>query len=246
MPLLDAPLQYMDQSCPCEGHYYLPGDHQPQDHAGPLPVVLVTPAWDGVVQEVHDKARKLAGSGYIAMVVDVYGEGRTLDDMSEMEGAAGPLMADRSALLRRMKAALAAAKTIPGADTDRIAAMGYCFGGLCVLDLARGGGTELKAAVSFHGALMAPEPASGEQVQAKLLVLHGSDDPMVPAEQVLAFKQEMNAQGVDWQLVEYSNTVHAFTRADANMPEIGAVYNESADRRSWQAMLNFLDDALAT
>ena len=239
MPKTDASLEYQDGDLRCAGHYYAP------PLSGELlPVVLVTPAWDGVVEEVHDKARKLAASGYIAMVVDVYGEGTTLSDMSEMEGAAGPLMADRAKLIQRMQAAVEAAKTIPNADPTRIGAMGYCFGGLCVLDLARGGGDDVKAVVTFHGALMAPDPAPGKPINAKVLVLHGEDDPMVPPEQVEGFKQEMNDAGVDWQLVAYSGTVHAFTRPDANLPEIGAVYNELADQRSWQAMLNFFGETL--
>ena len=240
MAIIDASLAYQDDGLRCVGHYY-----SPADTGGPLPVVLVTPAWDGVVQEVHDKARRLAEAGYVAMVVDVYGEGTTLSDMSEMDAVVGPLMTDRRVLIQRMQAAVAAAKTIPGVDTSRIGAMGYCFGGLCVLDLARGGGDDVKAVVTFHGALMAPDPAPGNPVSARVLVLHGEDDPMVPPEQVSAFKAEMNAQGVDWQLVAYSGTVHAFTRPDANLPEIGAVYNEVADRRSWQAMLNFFEETLS-
>ena len=173
-----------------------------------------------------------------------YCDDKTLAGMSQLGAAIEPFMGDRRRLVKRMQAAVAAAKTIPGADAQRVAAMGYCFGGLCVLDLARGGGDDVKAVVAFHGALLPPGPPIENDINASVLLLHGNDDPMVPPEQVEAFKQEMTSKGVDWQLVAYGNTVHAFTRPDANSPEIGAVYNASADRRSWQAMLNFLEEVL--
>ncbi len=236
MAVSGTDLDYYDGELLCKGTYYR------QESRTPAPVVLVTPAWDGVIQEVHDKAERLAAEGYIALVVDVYGEGKTLTDMAEMMPTVQPFMEDRKLLARRMQAAVAAAKTIPDADTANIAAMGYCFGGLCVLDLARGGGTDIAGVISFHGALMAPDPTMGEAINAKVLVLHGEDDPLVPLEQVAAFKEEMNSAGVDWQLHAYGNTVHAFTRTGANDPAFGAVYSESADRRSWNAMLSFLQE----
>jgi dienelactone hydrolase len=175
----------------------------------------------------------------------VYGGGKTFTDITtELDEALGPYMADRGLLLRRMEAGLAAAKTIPNADESRIASMGYCFGGMCVLDLARSGSKELKAAVSFHGALAPNGLDAPESLDTKLLVLHGHDDPMIPPEHVAAFMAEMTERKADWQFVSYSGTVHAFTRPDANMPEIGAMYNASTDRRSWQAMLNFFAEVL--
>ncbi len=229
-------LAYFDGEVRCVGTVYR------QESREPAPIVLVTPAWDGVVQEVHDKASRLATEGYIAMVVDVYGEGKTLSDMADMMPTVEPFMADRWVLARRMQAAVAAAKTIPDAETGNIAAMGYCFGGLCVLDLARAGGSDIAGVISFHGALMPPEPAFGESISAKVLVLHGEDDPLVPPDQVADFKNEMNNAGVDWQIHAYGGTVHAFTRNGANDPASGAVYSEAADRRSWRAMHNFLTE----
>jgi dienelactone hydrolase len=229
-------LDYYDGELLCKGTYYR------EESRTPLPIVLVTPAWDGVVEEVHEKARRLAEAGYIALVVDVYGGGKTLTDMAQMMPAVESFMVDRTVLVRRMQAAVAAAKTIPDADSSNIAAMGYCFGGLCVLDLARGGGDQVKGVISFHGALMAADPPIGEPIAARVLVLHGEDDPLVPPQQVEAFKQEMTAAGVDWQLHAYGGTVHAFTRTGANDPASGAVYSEAADRRSWLAMLNFLEE----
>lgn len=233
-------LDYYAGETLCKGEYF-----SPESSSGKLPVVLVCYAWDGLIDEVRDKARKLAESGYIAFAIDVYGGGKTYTDITtQLDEALGAYMADRGLLLERMQAALEAAKTIPNADVSRIASMGYCFGGMCVLDLARSGTADLKAAVSFHGALAPNGLDSPSSLNTKLLVLHGHDDPMIPQEHVAAFMTEMTEKKADWQFVSYSNTVHAFTRPDANMPEIGAMYNPSTDRRSWQAMLNFFAEVL--
>jgi dienelactone hydrolase len=227
-------LEYPAGDTLCKGVYFTP-----EEADGPLPVVIVCHAWDGLNDEVRDKSTRLAEAGYIAFAMDVYGGGKTLTDMADLEPTLTPYMVDRGMLLERMQGALAAAKTIPGADDSRIGAMGYCFGGLAVLDLARAGGEDLKAAVSFHGGLEGNTLDNPSTIDAKILVLHGEDDPLVPAEKVSAFKAEMTAKKADWQLVAYGHTVHAFTRPDANNPDFGAVYNAAADRRSWQAMLNF-------
>jgi len=140
-----------------------------------------------------------------------------------------------------MKAARAAAKQLSWVDASQCAAIGFCFGGLCVLDLARTG-SDLQGVVSFHGLLGAPGNTDGNVVKAKVLVLHGHDDPMVSVEQVIAFEQEMTRAGADWQLHCYGNTMHAFTNPLANDPKFGTVYQPDADRRSWQAMQNFLNE----
>lgn len=144
-------------------------------------------------------------------------------------------------LQRRMEAALAAVKLMPWTDGGRIAAIGFCFGGLCALDLARSG-ADIKGVVSFHGLLGAPEHTQNNRIKAKVLALHGHDDPMVPVEQVIAFEQEMTRAGADWQLHVYGNTMHAFTNPMANDPGFGTVYQKDADRRSWQSMKNFLEE----
>ena len=232
-------LEYTAGDTLCKGVYFTPARAD-----GLLPVVLVVHAWDGLNQEVRDKATKLADAGYIAFAVDVHGEGRVIEDIAELLPTLTPYLEDRSLLLERMQGALEAAKTIPGADPSRMGAMGYCFGGMAVLDLARAGGDKLKAAVTFHAGLEGNTLDNPKTLSTKILVLHGEDDPMVPPEVVAAFKEEMTAKKVDWQLHGYSQTVHAFTRPDANDPAFGAVYNPSADRRSWQAMLNFFDETL--
>ena len=223
----------------CKGVYYTP-----HNASTALPIVLICHAWDGLLQEVHDKAQKLAAHGYIAFAIDVYGNGKTETDFAQLEATLGPFMADRALLLSRMQAAIDAAKSIPGADVSRMGAMGYCFGGTAVLDLARAGGDDPKGVVSFHGGLQGNDLDHPGSMRASVLVLHGEDDPLVPPEQVADFKAEMNARQADWQLVSYSDTMHAFTRPEANNPDFGAVYNARTDRRSWQAMLNFFAEVL--
>lgn len=240
MTIVATNLDYFDGTTRCKGEYF-----SPENATGPLPVVLVCHAWDGLIDEVRDKATKLAESGYIAFAIDVYGEGKTFSNMAtQLDEALGPFMSDRAMLLGRMQAALKASRKIPGGDSERIAAMGYCFGGMCVLDLARAGGAQLKATVSFHGALGPNGLDTPAQIDSKILCLHGYDDPMIPPEQVNAFMTEMTQKKADWQFMSYSNTVHAFTRPDANLPEVGAVYNPLTDLRSWQAMLSFFEEVL--
>jgi len=232
-------IEYPAGDVTCRGEYFTPRNAE-----GPLPVVIVTHAWDGLNDEVRDKSHKLAHEGYIAFAMDVYGDGQTFEDMSQLEAVLGPYMADRSLLLGRMQAAADAALTIPGADTSRMGAMGYCFGGTAVLDLARGNVKGVRSVVSFHGGLAGNGLDNGDDISASVLVLHGEDDPLVPPEQVAEFKAEMSARNADWQLVAYGHTLHAFTRPEANNPDFGAVYNADADRRSWQSMLNFFAETL--
>jgi dienelactone hydrolase len=234
-----TPLNYSAGQTQCKGEYY-----KPDNAEGLLPVVLVCHAWDGLNDEVRSKATQLADHGYIAFAIDVHGEGKTITDMALLMPTLTPYFEDRAMLLERMQGAVAAAKTIPGADISRMGAMGYCFGGMAVLDLARAGGDDIKGVVTFHGSLNGHTLQSPQSLSTKMLVLHGDDDPLVPPEQVAAFKAEMNAKAVDWQIHAYSQTVHAFSRAAANDPGFGAVYNAAADRRSWQAMLNFFAEVL--
>ncbi|MEZ5571519.1 MAG: dienelactone hydrolase family protein [Halioglobus sp.] len=232
-------LDYYAGNTLCKGEYFTP-----ENASGTLPVVLVCHAWNGLTDEVRSKARALAEAGYIAFTIDVHGDGKVVTDIAQLRATLEPYFNDRALLLGRMQGALAAALSIPGADRSRIGAMGYCFGGMAVLDLARSGAQELKGVVTFHGSLNGNTLDNPTTLHAKILVLHGEDDPLVPAEQVAAFKAEMNAKQVDWQLHAYSHTVHAFTRPGANDPKFGAVYNAAADRRSWQSMLSFFAEVL--
>jgi dienelactone hydrolase len=207
--------------------------------SGRRPAVLINHTWAGRDEFVAEKARKLAGLGYVGFAVDMYGKGILGSGPEENARLMQPLMDDRAMLQKRMQAALYAVKLLPWVDDSKIAAIGFCFGGLCVLDLARTG-ADINGVVSFHGLLSAPGNTQGNAIKAKVLALHGHDDPLAPPEQVLAFEQEMTAAGADWQLHAYGHTMHAFTNPVANNPDSGMLYQPVADRRSWQAMQNFL------
>jgi dienelactone hydrolase len=212
--------------------------------SGRRPTVLINHTWAGRDDFVAEKAKKLAALGYVGFAVDMYGKGVLGTSPEQNMKLMQPFMLDRAMLQKRMEAALAAVKLMPWVDNSKIAAIGFCFGGLCSLDLARTG-ADIKGAVSFHGLLAAPDNLHGNAIKAKILALHGRDDPLVPVEQVLAFEQEMTDAGVDWQLHSYGHTMHGFTNPFANDPAFGAVYQSDADRRSWIAMQNFLMEIFA-
>ncbi|MDP3902487.1 MAG: dienelactone hydrolase family protein [Methylococcaceae bacterium] len=208
------------------------------------PAVLISHAWGGRDDFVAEKANKLAELGYVGFALDMYGKGVRGNSPEQNSKLMQPFMVDRGLLQKRIKAALYAVRLLPWVDDSKIAAMGFCFGGLCVLDLARAG-ADLKGVVSFHGLLGAPDNLETNAIKAKVLALHGHDDPMGPVEQVLAFEQEMTKAGADWQLHTYGHTMHAFTNPKANDPAFGTVYQANADKRSWLAMKNFLAEVFA-
>ena len=209
---------------------------------GPAAVVMVAHAWGGCGEFEQRCAQELSDKGYIGFALDVYGDGRTSADIDEKTALMQPLLDDRSTLLRRAAAGLDAARRLARCN-GRIAGVGFCFGGLTVLDLARSG-ADFRGAVSFHGAL-APPGRPTNPIKAKLLVLNGHCDPMVPAEHIAAFQQEATEAGADWQLVNYSDAMHSFTNPAANEPGRGMVYHERTARRAWQAADSFLAEALA-
>ena len=211
---------------------------------GRRPAVLINHTWAGRDDFVAEKAKKIAALGYVAFAVDMYGKGVLGTTVEENAKLMQPFMDDRHSLAKRMQAALYAVKLLPWVDDSKVAAMGFCFGGLCALDLARTG-AYLKGVVSFHGLLGAPDNTEDNSIKAKVLVLHGHDDPMGPVEQVIAFEQEMTKAGVDWQLHTFGNTMHAFTNPVANNPDFGTVFQPDADRRSWLLMENFLTEIFA-
>ncbi len=210
---------------------------------GPLPGVLIAPTWAGRDAFAEAKARRIAELGYVGLALDMYGEGRVGSSPEENARLMGELMADRQHLQDRINAALVALRRQPEVDPVRIAAMGFCFGGLCVLDLARSG-AELRGVVSFHGLFTPPELPSRPTITARVLVLHGSDDPMATPEQAVALGQELTALGADWQIHLYGNTMHAFTNPQANDPGFGTVYNPLSDQRSWRILKDFLAEVL--
>lgn len=207
---------------------------------GPRPAVLVVHEWWGLNDYAKERARALASLGYLALAADIYGDGFETKDPSKARELAGKFReGDRALLRERVGSALAALKTHPLADKGRVAAIGYCFGGTAVLELARSG-ADLNGVVSFHGGLSTPVPASAGGIRTKVLVLHGVDDPSVPPADVQAFQDEMRKSGADWLMVAYGGAVHTFTNpAAGNDPSRGSAYNEKAALRSWEHMKAF-------
>lgn len=203
------------------------------------PAVLVVHDWSGRNEFACKKAEMLADLGYVGFAVDMYGDGQQGQTTEEKMALMQPLVNDRRLIKERLMAAYQALLSMPEVDSNHIAAIGFCFGGLCVLDLARSG-LNFKGVISFHGLLNKPEALKTEQVKAKILALHGYDDPMVAPEQVNAFCQEMTQAGADWQVHMYGHTQHAFSNPLAHDEQLGTVYNAVAEARSLQAMINFL------
>jgi dienelactone hydrolase len=206
---------------------------------GTRPGVLVAPEWWGLNDYARRRAEQLAGLGYVAFALDMYGKGKTTSDPKEAGQLAGTFRNDRRLMRARASAGLDVLKNRPQVDPARLAAIGYCFGGTVVLELARSG-ADLKGVVSFHGGLATPNPADAKNIKGKVLVLHGADDTFESSAEIAAFQEEMRQARVDWQMVYYGGAVHSFTNPDADRAGIkGVAYNEAADRRSWQAMRDF-------
>ena len=204
------------------------------------PAVLVIHQWTGLTENEKRRSRMLAELGYNVLAADIYGQG-IRPKAPEAGKEAGKYKGDRKLFRDRMIAALDLLKADERTDGSKIAAIGYCFGGTGVLELARSGAA-IAGVVSFHGGLDAAPAMTAEtgKIPAKILVLHGADDPYVPAAQVADFQSEMNAAKADWQLVFYSGAVHAFTQKEAGDDNSkGAAYHEAADVRSWDAMRTF-------
>lgn len=205
------------------------------------PTVLIAHAWAGRDDFVEEKARRLTKMGYVGFAMDVYGKGVFGDGIETNNKLMQPFIDDRVLLRRRLFAALETAKKLRVVDSTKIAAMGYCFGGLCVLDMARSG-MDLKGVVSFHGLLKSPENIPTKTIKAKVLVLHGHDDPMVPPDAVLAFEKEMIHAKADWQLHIFGGTMHGFTNPKSKNPNFGTVFSALADKRSWIEMTYFFQE----
>ncbi len=213
--------------------------------AGKRPGILVVPEWWGVNRYVEGRAKMLAELGYTALAVDMYGDGRQAANPDEAGKLSSEIMKNFNVGKARFIAAMDFLKAQPSVDPTRIAAIGYCFGGGVVLNMARQG-VDLKGVASFHGGLAAVKPAQPGMVKAKMLVLSGGDDKLVPPEQVEAFKQEMKAAGVDYKFISYPGALHSFTNPEAtelgkkfNMP---VAYNAAADKQSWDELKKFLNE----
>lgn len=204
---------------------------------GPRPGVLVSHNWLGQGEFDVSRAVALAELGYVGFAIDMYGKGRRGTNPDEALALMTEAAADRSVLQGRINAALTMLKAQPEVDPARTGAIGFCFGGKCVLDLARSG-ADVGGVVSFHGLYDAP-PFANQPITAKVLVCHGWDDPMCPPDATVGLAKELTESNVDWQIHSYGGTGHAFTFPAANMPEAGMAYKESADRRSWKVMTDF-------
>ena len=208
-------------------------------HDGPRPGVMVSHAWAGRSDLEDSKAVALAKLGYTGFALNLFGKGVLGSSSDENAALIQPFLDDREMMQHRLSLSLNTMREQPEVDESKTAAIGFCFGGLCVLDIARTG-EDLDGVVSFHGLFGAPGNTAGNSIKAKILVLHGWDDPMATPDSVVALGEELTSMGADWQLHGYGNTMHAFTNPQANDPDFGTVYSDAADQRSWQAMQNFL------
>lgn len=213
--------------------------------SGKRPGIIVAHEGGGLGDHAKASARRLAEAGYVAFALDYYGDGLPLADLNQAMARLGVWMADPTGIRVRAHAALEVLVAQPETDANRLAGIGYCFGGTTVLEMARAG-EPLKAVVGFHSGLANVRPAQAGVVQPKVLVQIGSDDPIIPPEQRAAFEAEMTAAKVDWRMILYGGRVHSFTNpaADAlGRPDLA--YDRSADERSWRAMIDFFDEVFA-
>jgi dienelactone hydrolase len=212
---------------------------------GQRPGVLVIHEWWGLNDYAKRRTRMLAELGYIAFAADMYGDGQAVTTSKEASKLAGAVRGDSKIMRGRANAALAVLRRHPRTDTNRLAAIGYCFGGTGVLELARSG-ANIAGVVSFHGGLGTDAPAQAGDIKAKVLVCHGAADPHVNPAETAALRDEMDGAGADWQMIYYAHAVHAFTNPGAGGdPSQGVAYNAAADRRSWRHMRVFFDEIFA-
>ncbi|CAM3958529.1 hypothetical protein CCOS865_02668 [Pseudomonas reidholzensis] len=212
---------------------------------GKRPGIVVVHEWWGLNDYAKRRARDLAALGYSALAIDMYGDGKHTEHPADAQAFMATALKDPGAAAERFDAGVELLKIQPKTDTDKLAAIGYCFGGKVVLDAARRG-EPLAGVVSFHGALVTQTPATPGSVKAKVLVEHGAADSMVTGEQVAAFKQEMDKAGASYEFVSIEGAKHGFSNPDADRlghgdhggPDIG--YNPAADQSSWADMQAFL------
>jgi len=226
-------VEYQQGDTTCEGVLFWD-----DSVSGPRPGVLVVHQWLGLTGYEKHRGEMLARLGYVALCADVYGKGVRPKTTAEAGAEAGRYKADRNLLRARVNAGLDELKKSELVDKSRLAAIGYCFGGTAVLELARSG-AQLNGIASFHGGLDSPAPADGKNIKCPVLVCHGADDPFEKPEDLAAFENEMRDAKVDWRLIKYGGAVHSFTQPDVGTAIPGASYNERADKRAWEDMKLF-------
>ena len=208
----------------------------------PRPAVIVAHDWMGLGDFAKGKAEALAKLGFVAFAADIYGKGVRPKNSDEAKAETAKFYPNRAIVRGRMNAAVATVRSRKEVDASRIGAIGFCFGGMSVLELARSG-ADVRGVVSFHGGLNTPNHDDAKNIKGKILVLHGADDPYVPDDEIMGFEHEMKSAGCNWELVKYSGAVHSFTNQMAgNDNSKGAAYNAQADARSWIAMKNFFEE----
>ena len=233
-------IDYKHDGHACEGFAVF------DDAGARRPGILVFPEWVGVGEYTEKRAKMLAELGFNAFVVDVYGKGIRPNTPETCQAEMMKYATNRPLLRQRARCGLDELRKVPNTDLSKLAAIGYCFGGMAVLEMARDGQNDLAGVVSFHGVLATPTPLKPNTYKGKILVLHGIDDPVVPDDMTMAFWKEMRDAKADWEFVAYGKALHTFT--NWLMPEDGpppAVYNKQADQRSWIAMNNFFDEIFA-
>jgi len=211
---------------------------------GKRPGILVVHEWKGLNDYAKMRADMLAKLGYVAFAADIYGKGIRPQTVADAGAMAGKYKADRPLLRARVNAALDVLKSNLLVDTAKLAAIGYCFGGTAVLELARSG-ADVKGIVSFHGGLSSPTPQDAKNIKGRILALHGAADPFVKADEVAAFEKEMADAKVNYRLIKYPGAMHGFTNPDNKNVPPGALYNEAADKASWIEMKKFFKEILS-
>jgi dienelactone hydrolase len=206
------------------------------------PAVIVVHEWWGNNDYPRKRAEMLAQLGYVGFAIDMYGKGKLTEDPKVAGEWSTAVRNDTKSALARLQAGLDTLKAQPMVDPDKIAAIGYCFGGTCVLEMARNN-FPVRGVVSFHGGLAGGDPNRSEPIQPRVLACHGADDPFEPPQAVTEFMDEMRKRKADWQIISYGGAVHSFTNRGVDKHNIpGARYNKSADQRSWRAMQDFLSE----
>lgn len=216
---------------------------EPDNVQANTPVVLIVHMWSGRVKFVENKAKEMACKGYIGFAIDMYGDGKIGQSINENTGLMQPFIDDRSLMQSHVQAGFLAIKLIDNADTNKVVAIGYCFGGLCVQDLARVN-IKVKGIVSIHGLMLAPDNIDHGKFKAKVLILNGADDPMVNEGHWLKFRDELNYAKCDWQKHDFGGVMHAFTNPHANDKSMGTVFNQSANIRSKKLIDDFVVECM--
>ena len=209
---------------------------------GKRPGVLIAPEGTGLGEVNRARARRLAELGYVAFAIDYHGDGVEIEAMPEMMARLGALRDDPSLIRGIARTALGVLTAQAETDAGKLAAIGYCYGGTAVLELARSG-ADIACTVGFHSGLATTRPEDARQIKGKVLVCIGADDPLIPPEQRMAFEHEMRVGKVDWRLYLFGNAVHGFANPDADRRGMAALaYHRPTDERSWRAMRDLFDE----